>query len=215
MICSLLILWTRRRRYAAAESRQPFTAKRAVHGKKSRAPPLPSPQLFSPHPASPRLPSLPSPQRPPRTTSSTLCTSSGSLAPSTQSARSRRSVGAWSSSQWNPCASWSQSFDCLVDLLPHALLLTQGWTDRHPPLQTLAKMLIFSENLGCVDDVATVVSALSMPTIFYRPKEREEESVRYGVRDRTVTPLPAAPSHVTRFIPVFLPGRRARKVLRA
>uniref|UniRef100_A0A7S4F4I0 RNA helicase n=1 Tax=Chrysotila carterae TaxID=13221 RepID=A0A7S4F4I0_CHRCT len=41
---------------------------------------------------------------------------------------------------------------------------------------TLAKMLIFSEALGCVDDVATVVSALSMPTIFYRPKEREEES---------------------------------------
>ena len=41
---------------------------------------------------------------------------------------------------------------------------------------TLAKMLIFSEELRCVDDVATVVSALSMPTIFYRPKEREEES---------------------------------------
>ena len=41
---------------------------------------------------------------------------------------------------------------------------------------TLAKMLIFSEELHCVDDVATVVSALSMPTIFYRPKEREEES---------------------------------------
>lgn len=41
---------------------------------------------------------------------------------------------------------------------------------------TLAKMLLFSEGLGCVDDVATVVSALSMPTIFYRPREREEES---------------------------------------
>ena len=41
---------------------------------------------------------------------------------------------------------------------------------------SLAKMLIFSEKLSCVDDVATVVSALSMPTIFYRPKEREEES---------------------------------------
>ncbi|EOD31583.1 hypothetical protein EMIHUDRAFT_418272 [Emiliania huxleyi CCMP1516] len=41
---------------------------------------------------------------------------------------------------------------------------------------TLAKMLLFSEDLGCVDDVATVVSCLSMPTIFYRPKEREAES---------------------------------------
>ena len=41
---------------------------------------------------------------------------------------------------------------------------------------SLAKMLIFSEEMRCVDDVATVVSALSMPTIFYRPKEREEDS---------------------------------------
>ena len=45
-----------------------------------------------------------------------------------------------------------------------------------PMEPTLAKMLLFSEELQCVDDVATVVSALSMPTIFYRPKEREEES---------------------------------------
>ena len=30
---------------------------------------------------------------------------------------------------------------------------------------TLAKMLLFAETLRCVDDVATVVSALSMPTI--------------------------------------------------
>ena len=45
------------------------------------------------------------------------------------------------------------------------------------PLEpSLAKMLIFSEEQKCVDDVATVVSSLSMPTIFYRPKEREEES---------------------------------------
>ena len=45
------------------------------------------------------------------------------------------------------------------------------------PLEpAMAKMLIFAESLGCVDDVATIVSALSMPTIFYRPKEREEES---------------------------------------
>ena len=37
-------------------------------------------------------------------------------------------------------------------------------------------MLIFSEEMRCVDDVATVVACLSMPTIFYRPREREEES---------------------------------------
>jgi pre-mRNA-splicing factor ATP-dependent RNA helicase DHX38/PRP16 len=51
--------------------------------------------------------------------------------------------------------------------------------DRHrSPLiaADCMQMLIFSEELRCVDDVATVVSALSMPTIFYRPREREEES---------------------------------------
>ena len=42
-----------------------------------------------------------------------------------------------------------------------------------PPL---AKMLIFSEQLGCSAEVCTVVSMLSVPSVFFRPKEREEES---------------------------------------
>jgi len=42
-----------------------------------------------------------------------------------------------------------------------------------PPL---AKMLLHSEVLGCSAEVLTVVSALSVPTIFFRPKDREEES---------------------------------------
>ena len=45
------------------------------------------------------------------------------------------------------------------------------WHGAPPPSAPLP-----SSQLGCVDDVATVVSSLSMPTIFYRPKEREEES---------------------------------------
>ena len=50
------------------------------------------------------------------------------------------------------------------------------------PLEpSLAKMLIFSEEQRCVDDVATVVSSLSMPTIFYRPKVRVR--VRVGVSE--------------------------------
>ena len=49
--------------------------------------------------------------------------------------------------------------------------LTTDYTQVEFPLEpSLAKMLIFSEEQKCVDDVATVVSSLSMPTIFYRPK---------------------------------------------
>ena len=42
-----------------------------------------------------------------------------------------------------------------------------------PPL---AKMLLFSETLGCAAEVLVVVSMLSVPSVFFRPKDREEES---------------------------------------
>ncbi|KAF1779527.1 P-loop containing nucleoside triphosphate hydrolase [Phytophthora cactorum] len=42
-----------------------------------------------------------------------------------------------------------------------------------PPL---AKMLLFSEQLGCTAEVVIVVSMLSVPSVFFRPKDREEES---------------------------------------
>eukprot|EP00298_Acanthocystis_sp_HF-20_P016089 c21372_g1_i3.p1 GENE.c21372_g1_i3~~c21372_g1_i3.p1 ORF type:complete len:638 (-),score=290.30 c21372_g1_i3:67-1866(-) len=42
-----------------------------------------------------------------------------------------------------------------------------------PPL---AKILIMGEILGCCEEMLTVVSMLSVPSVFYRPKEREEES---------------------------------------
>ncbi|CBN75577.1 conserved unknown protein [Ectocarpus siliculosus] len=42
-----------------------------------------------------------------------------------------------------------------------------------PPL---AKMLIFSEKMGCSAEVLVVVSMLSVPSVFFRPKDREEES---------------------------------------
>jgi len=42
-----------------------------------------------------------------------------------------------------------------------------------PPL---SKMLVISDELGCTNEVLTVVSMLSVPSIFYRPKDREEES---------------------------------------
>jgi len=42
-----------------------------------------------------------------------------------------------------------------------------------PPL---AKMLIVAEELGCTHEVAIIVSMLSVPSVFFRPKDREEES---------------------------------------
>jgi pre-mRNA-splicing factor ATP-dependent RNA helicase DHX38/PRP16 len=42
-----------------------------------------------------------------------------------------------------------------------------------PPL---SKMLIVSEQLGCTNEVVIVVAMLSVPTIFFRPKEQEKES---------------------------------------
>ena len=42
-----------------------------------------------------------------------------------------------------------------------------------PPL---SKMLIISEDFKCVDELLTIVSMLSVPAIFFRPKSREQES---------------------------------------
>ncbi|KFZ20319.1 hypothetical protein V501_00192 [Pseudogymnoascus sp. VKM F-4519 (FW-2642)] len=41
---------------------------------------------------------------------------------------------------------------------------------------SLAKLLITSEEYGCSEEMLTIVSMLSVPSIFYRPKERQEES---------------------------------------
>lgn len=42
-----------------------------------------------------------------------------------------------------------------------------------PPL---SKMLIISAELGCSSEILTIVSMLSVPSIFFRPKDREQES---------------------------------------
>ncbi|KAI9008391.1 P-loop containing nucleoside triphosphate hydrolase protein [Gaertneriomyces semiglobifer] len=41
---------------------------------------------------------------------------------------------------------------------------------------SLSKMLLTAEGLHCTEEVLTIVSMLSVPTVFYRPKERAEES---------------------------------------
>ncbi|GMN49209.1 hypothetical protein TIFTF001_018375 [Ficus carica] len=52
-----------------------------------------------------------------------------------------------------------------------------GWKMVEFPLDPpLAKMLLMGEQLGCVDEVLTIVSMLSVPSVFFRPKDRAEES---------------------------------------
>ncbi|KAL3417879.1 pre-mRNA splicing factor ATP-dependent RNA helicase prp16 [Phlyctema vagabunda] len=46
----------------------------------------------------------------------------------------------------------------------------------YPMDPSLAKMLITSEDYGCSEEMLTIVSMLSVPSVFYRPKERQEES---------------------------------------
>jgi pre-mRNA-splicing factor ATP-dependent RNA helicase DHX38/PRP16 len=41
---------------------------------------------------------------------------------------------------------------------------------------SLSKLVIISVEYGCSEEMLTIVSMLSIPTVFYRPKERQEES---------------------------------------
>ncbi|RXM34294.1 Pre-mRNA-splicing factor ATP-dependent RNA helicase PRP16 [Acipenser ruthenus] len=50
----------------------------------------------------------------------------------------------------------------------------------------LSKMLIVSCDMGCSSDILIIVSMLSVPAIFYRPKGREEESDQ--VREKFAVP---------------------------
>ncbi|XP_060796794.1 pre-mRNA-splicing factor ATP-dependent RNA helicase PRP16 isoform X1 [Neoarius graeffei] len=62
----------------------------------------------------------------------------------------------------------------------------------------LSKMLIVSCDMGCSADILIIVSMLSVPTIFYRPKGREEESDQ--VREKFAVP---ESDHLT-YLNVFL-----------
>ena len=41
---------------------------------------------------------------------------------------------------------------------------------------TLSKMLIKSVEMGCSSEILSIVSMLSVPSIFFRPKSREDEA---------------------------------------
>ncbi|KAK9104172.1 hypothetical protein Scep_021016 [Stephania cephalantha] len=56
-------------------------------------------------------------------------------------------------------------------------LTNLGWKMVEFPLDPpLAKMLLMGEQLECVNEVLTIVSMLSVPSVFFRPKDRAEES---------------------------------------
>jgi pre-mRNA-splicing factor ATP-dependent RNA helicase DHX38/PRP16 len=57
------------------------------------------------------------------------------------------------------------------DLTPIGLKMT-----AFPMDPSLAKLLITSVEYGCSEEMLTIVSMLSVPSVFYRPKERQEES---------------------------------------
>lgn len=41
---------------------------------------------------------------------------------------------------------------------------------------TLSKMVIQSEIMGCSTEILTIVSMLSVPSLFFRPRNREDEA---------------------------------------
>lgn len=45
-----------------------------------------------------------------------------------------------------------------------------------PMEPSMSKLIIMSESYNCLDEMLTIVSMLSIPSVFYRPKERAEES---------------------------------------
>ncbi|MCJ8737335.1 hypothetical protein PDJAM_G00022720 [Pangasius djambal] len=67
-----------------------------------------------------------------------------------------------------------------------ALTATGRLMVEFPLDPALSKMLIVSCDMGCSADILIIVSMLSVPTIFYRPKGREEESDQ--VREKFAVP---------------------------
>ncbi|KFK28491.1 hypothetical protein AALP_AA7G003000 [Arabis alpina] len=66
----------------------------------------------------------------------------------------------------------------ILGALSHVGGLTDlGWKMVEFPLDPpLAKMLLMGEKLDCINEVLTIVSMLSVPSVFFRPKEKAEES---------------------------------------
>ncbi|KAI9813377.1 MAG: DEAH-box RNA helicase prp16, partial [Thelocarpon impressellum] len=63
------------------------------------------------------------------------------------------------------------ALDNIGDLTPMGRRMT-----AFPMDPSLAKLILASEDYGCSDEMVTIVAMLSVPSVFYRPKERQDES---------------------------------------
>ncbi|KAL9638359.1 MAG: hypothetical protein Q9164_001609 [Protoblastenia rupestris] len=63
------------------------------------------------------------------------------------------------------------ALDNVGDLTPMGKKMT-----AFPMDPSLAKLIITSGDYGCSEEMLSIVSMLSVPSVFYRPKERQEES---------------------------------------
>lgn len=63
------------------------------------------------------------------------------------------------------------ALDNIGDLTPLGKRMT-----AFPMDPSLAKLIITSEREGCSEEVLTIVAMLSVPSVYYRPKERQEEA---------------------------------------
>lgn len=70
-----------------------------------------------------------------------------------------------------------ESLYALSALDDEGLLTRLGRKMADFPLEpTLAKMLIASVELGCSEEILSIVAMLSIPTVFYRPKEKQGQA---------------------------------------
>jgi HrpA-like RNA helicase len=65
---------------------------------------------------------------------------------------------------------------CYVVILQEGLLTRLGRKMAEFPLEPpMSKVLIASVDLGCSDEILTILSMLSAQNIFYRPKEKQAQ----------------------------------------
>jgi HrpA-like RNA helicase len=86
------------------------------------------------------------------------------------------------------------SRDWLLTALPGLVLLPQGLLTKlgrkmaeFPLDPPVSKMLIASVDLGCSEEVLTIIGMLSAQNIFYRPREKQSQARR---RPSLPTPMP-------------------------
>ena len=62
-----------------------------------------------------------------------------------------------------------------LDNLGHLTSLGKKMSE-FPVDPPLSKMIIISNSLGCLDEIITIVSMISVPSIFYKPKDQVQEA---------------------------------------